>query len=151
MLTETEKAYIAGIIDGEGAIFITKQSQRQFSPRIKIANTNKNIIDFLHEKIPKSSKVFLRKRNNSKHKPVWEFSIRSFKVIEELLKQVSPYLIIKTKQAELILKFIEQRKEELEARPRNQKGQYIKKNRDWYTENDLQIIEQVKNLNKRGI
>ena len=51
-MTETEKAYIAGIIDGEGSIMLQKiHSNEHPSPCISIASTTLELLKWIKETI----------------------------------------------------------------------------------------------------
>lgn len=47
-MTETEKAYIAGIIDGEGSIMLIRAHPREFpSPCVSIASTTMELLKWV--------------------------------------------------------------------------------------------------------
>ena len=47
-MTPTDKAYIAGIIDGEGSIILIRFHQKQFpSPCVSIASTSLELLEWL--------------------------------------------------------------------------------------------------------
>ena len=90
-MTETEKAYIAGIIDGEGSIMLQRIHKNEHpSPCVSIASTTRII----------SKKNY----NIEKHKDCYSYVLRRNDAIQ-LLKDIYPYLIINTKRkrAELII------------------------------------------------
>lgn len=45
-LSEVEKAYIAGIIDGEGCISIAKRKVKYITPSLQISGTNKRGVTY---------------------------------------------------------------------------------------------------------
>ena len=105
-LTETEKAYIAGIIDGEGCIMILKIARgKNVSHYLKIfvKMTHRQTIEWLHGKI--GGKFYTYHHNNGKNwKDCFECNIPTRTVVD-LLKLIYPYLITKKKQAALALEF----------------------------------------------
>ncbi len=51
-MTNVEKAYIAGIIDGEGSIMLLQFHSNQLpSPCISVASTSYELLDWLRKKI----------------------------------------------------------------------------------------------------
>lgn len=49
-MLETEKAYIAGIIDGEGSIMLIKFHKNQYpSPCISISSTNVELLEWIKQ------------------------------------------------------------------------------------------------------
>jgi len=54
MLNEVEKAYIAGIIDGEGSIMLSKFHKNQYpSPCVSVASTDKELLLYSKNTIKK--------------------------------------------------------------------------------------------------
>ncbi len=104
-LTNEELAYMAGIVDGEGTLAIRGKGN-SYCPEFRITNTDKSLIDWLNIRVHFSS-MHLRKREINR-RPCWDCLIRGFKMYN-LLKSLLPYLIIKRKHAELLIKFIESR------------------------------------------
>lgn len=111
-ISETDKAYIAGFIDGEGSIglYIQKPSDNhtsyrlgfRFLPQVTIFNTNRPVLDDISEKY-KGGLTLSRKRKRG-NKTYWELRFGSRKLIK-ILTDVLPYLKIKKIQAELLLEF----------------------------------------------
>jgi hypothetical protein len=133
-LTEGEKGYIAGIIDGEGSLGIAKHSTR-LTPYLEICNTKADFISWLRDKmglgyitqyIPKKASY-----NNS-----YLFSLIRAEEIIQVLDAVEPYLVIKKKHAELLKEFCQLRTHRKKTEP--------------YTEREHQIYVELKNLNRRG-
>lgn len=109
-LTEAERAYIAGIVDGEGSIGIynrcTKNTETKryiyALPKLSIHNTNKQLIDWLHQRlggcVHKSNH-----RAKPQHSPCWGLDIQGNLQLKKLLTVILPYLIIKKDKALTIL------------------------------------------------
>ena len=98
-MTNTEKAYIAGIIDGEGSIMLTKFHKNQYhSPCISVASTDLELLDWLKFKVG-SGKITRKKNyNTSKHKDSFTYSL-IYDAAIELLIEIQPYLIIQKKKS----------------------------------------------------
>lgn len=96
MLNETDKAYLAGLLDGEGSIGIDNHGGiRTPSVRITLTNTN---IDMLAElKTLWGGCLSARRKRNLYWKPVSDL-IWASKTTDFVLKAVLPYLRIKRKQ-----------------------------------------------------
>ena len=126
-LTETEKAYIAGIIDGEGTIGIHKDSRRSwvlYQPRVSIANSNRELLEWIKTKACVNCHI---------HRI--ELDINNYDV-KPLLIAVIPYLHIKKKQATLMLEFIDLR---------IARSQWV----DRHTQRELEIVQEVYRLNTK--
>lgn len=97
-MTETDKAYIAGIIDGEGSIMLIRHKAGTFpSPTISIASTTLELLDYLKSTIGSGT---VRRKNNyrpSVHLDSFTYELRSDKVIH-LLHDIYPYLKIESKK-----------------------------------------------------
>ncbi|MDF2883079.1 MAG: hypothetical protein K0R54_3636 [Clostridiaceae bacterium] len=105
IMTDTEKAYIAGIIDGEGSIMLQKFHSNEFpSPCISIASTTYELLDWIKSVIRKGVIKQKKNYNSSKHKDCYSYILKYNDAIK-LLEEIYPYLIInsKRKRAELIL------------------------------------------------
>jgi hypothetical protein len=114
-LTEAEKGYLAGIIDGEGCIRLArrlgKRGQHIYLIQVVIANTSPKLHEWLESKIPGSG--YVNKKTHytdprpSSHPAQWKPSYRwivsgsRFAIV--FLKEIAPYLIIKREQAELLI------------------------------------------------
>lgn len=108
MLIE-DKAYIAGLLDGEGSIGF-QRSKDMFGnyhiyPRIWVYNTHKPVMLYF-QKLYKG-KLALQSASKSKpmSKELWRLGF-NLKEMTRLLNDVKPYLKIKKIQAELCLEFI---------------------------------------------
>lgn len=113
---ESQLGYLAGIIDGEGTIGCYFYHDRgNQSPRygIWIVNTDKRILDQCKTTIHEIGleKVFMGIRNykptNFKKTPskVWYIQISRKADVKTLLETITPLLISKQEQAQLILNF----------------------------------------------
>jgi hypothetical protein len=103
-LNDAELAYIAGIIDGEGHIGMVK-TQDGYDPVVSVANTSKELIDWIMNKVPTGALT----THQHLRKPNWKigyvYTISSYADIVELLQKVLRYLIVKRRQAELMIEY----------------------------------------------
>lgn len=96
-LTATELSYIAGIIDGEGTID-RQIGNRPEAWRISVGNTDKNLIDWLHAKVPYSRVTVNKRRFHWKQS--WRWALLSNIKVYRLLQLASPYMIVKKDKAD---------------------------------------------------
>ena len=111
-LSETEAAYIAGIIDGEGTLTIRKKkpaakvSHRlpSYSVTFSVSNTATLLIHWLQNKCGGSVHHYENRCKNCRPYARWDLHTRQ---ATELLHQVTPYLLIKHEQACLAMEFLD--------------------------------------------
>ena len=102
-MTETDLAYLAGLIDGEGTISCsvttTSKGFLALHKQLSIFNTNLTLISWITTRF--GGKVFSRKRSSKwkeEHQVKWSADDGFV-----LLQKVLPYLVIKRKQAEIYM------------------------------------------------
>ncbi len=131
-MTNEQKAYIAGIIDGQGSIMLLRFHNNQFpSPCISISSTTIELLEWI-KSITKIGSIKSKKNYNiEKYADSFTYTVKYNDAID-LLIQIEPYLIIKTKKkrAQLI---IEKYKS---VTPRNGKysNEMIKAKEEFYKE-----------------
>ncbi|ARK32008.1 LAGLIDADG family homing endonuclease [Halalkalibacter krulwichiae] len=107
MLSISEAAYLAGIIDGEGTITLTKMNKTgNRRPIISIASTDKELLDYIQNLIG----GYITTKKNYKpgtHKDSYVLTIKKKQAVFFLLEATLPFLRItpKKERAELILQF----------------------------------------------
>lgn len=109
-MTETELAYLAGIIDGEGCFFIglfrTKATHDllNYHTYIKICNTDENLMKWLKEIAKTTNNQQERKtRISKKERTVFNSQITGQR-LDDLLPKIYPFLIVKKRQCEIMMK-----------------------------------------------
>lgn len=105
-LTEPERAYFAGILDGEGSIslvrsFAPRTRGRYVYPIVRVANTDDKLILWLHERIIIGS-VKYNSKINDKSKLVHHIGWASWDAVE-VLSLALPYLVVKKERARIVL------------------------------------------------
>ena len=105
LLTEIEKSYIAGIIDGEGHIEIGLgkvgvSKQTRWSVSVVVANTHFGLLEWMQRRLP-GSYINTRQRRNPKPqwRPIWSLRIHRRGSVRALLTQILPYLVVKRERA----------------------------------------------------
>lgn len=106
-LTEYDKAYIAGIIDGEGCIRLNGcgkiATTINFVAQLKINNTDPNLIIYLYEKIGLGN-IYIDKRRKAKQKRNFAYNLTGNQCIR-FLHVIYDYLLVKKKEADIIFEF----------------------------------------------
>ena len=107
MIKNTDKAYVAGLIDGEGSIFICKQKRWKngsfgYQLRVMVGMTDKKTIDFLKNKL--GGGIHCVKGRKVNHSDCYLWGIYA-KNASNLLKTLKPYLITKKEEAEIAIEF----------------------------------------------
>lgn len=136
-LTELDCAYLAGLIDGEGSIYVMKHKEKTYYPAISIMMTHQPVMTWVAGKLGLLVADVPRKPKN------WRHSVRLHgKRAVALCRRMLPYLIVKRKQAELVQEFpFEQRA----GKPRN--GRELE---PWVVQKRAKLRDDVNALNKRG-
>ncbi len=99
-LHETEKAYIAGFVDGEGCIFATQYGRNgRYRIGMTLAQCDQEIILYLKECCGGS--IYENKRKVNR-KIAWTWQI-SNKMAGDFLRDILPYLKVKKQQAILAI------------------------------------------------
>lgn len=138
-MKETDKAYLAGIIDGEGSLHISKVKSKKanrgfvFVAVMSVWNTKQKLIDHIQKLIGEGSVFFkeeTRKEWNDKY--LWQANPN---LMRKILPQLVPYLIIKKELAKTILRFLEL---------------YNHHNRGELNPKVFELYKQVKEFNRKG-
>ena len=105
---ETAWAYLAGLVDGEGSIIITKRrnGNHRLFPTLQVSNTSIEIMDWLVKNFGGSYYSYGRPTNPLIHSNVkmsyWKVS--RIANLSLLLPRIEPYLVLKRKRAMLAIK-----------------------------------------------
>lgn len=95
--------YLAGFVDGEGCISVTKPSpnhKNHGTIRLQLSNTNYDVLSAIQREYGGHLKV--SKRQSTKHKAAWQLVWYAKEAIP-LLQKLQPHLMVKQKQAILVL------------------------------------------------
>ena len=131
-MTETEKAYIAGIIDGEGSIMLQRIHKNEFpSPCVSVASTSLELLSWLKKTIKKGMIISKKNYNTEVHKDCYSYVLRRNDAIK-LIEEIYPYLVIdsKKKRAKLII----EKYKALTPRNGRYTAEMIKAQEDFYNE-----------------
>lgn len=114
-LTVAELAYTAGMLDGEGSIMLIKTGKDANRPNsgyyvhltVKIVNTNREVIDWINQRWESSEKAIYTRKPRGNFRQMYGWQINGKNAYNFIL-DVYPYLIIKKKQADIAIAFIEE-------------------------------------------
>lgn len=118
MHSEGLLGYIAGLIDGEGTVFIGRQKRSEnrsgyrFIPHLIITNTNKECLELCKNTFNFGSLLLRREASFNtegsiqSRKDCYRWEVKHQQA-GEVLRQVLPYMVIKKEQAKNLLAFLE--------------------------------------------
>jgi hypothetical protein len=141
---EDEKVliYLAGFVDGEGYLGVRTYAKQRNSARLSITNTDLGILLFIKHKLDMleivSSLSEVRRRIRGNRQRQWGLEVANLDGINKLCNLLLPYLIVKHRQAELLIRFTFLRTVE---------GRFG----STFKDEEAQIYEELKTLNKRGV
>jgi len=114
-----------------------------FVPNIQISGTNEDLLrSFLS--LVNMGKVYKVNRKGIKQKPVYIWRLSGAKNMQIFCEEVIPYLPTKRRQAELMIEFCKRR---VGGQTVHNKDGYHSR----YTFREVEIWEEMKQLNKRGV
>lgn len=108
--SQGDLAYLAGIMDSDGCISISKWpawrsgSSDRFVLELTVVNTSETLMRWLVEKL--GGRYKSRRRVSEKHKETYDWKYTNSKAVE-VLKMIEPYLVVKAEQARNGIQFIE--------------------------------------------
>jgi len=131
-VSEVDKAYVTGLLEGEGYIGIAKH-ESGIQPQISIANTSLTLLKEAQKVLGGS--INQMKRQKAHWKPAWRFNLLGLYAVSETLKALKPYFRAKREHCDLVIEFCESRLRLL--------GKH-------YGPRDYELYAEVKRLNQRG-
>ena len=136
MNKETDLAYLACAIDGEGTVGaqLDPRNISHLAIRISIANSHHGFIDWLHGTF--GGVIYNRKTYKDYHKPQKEWRVMGLDAIG-LAKLAVPYAIIKKEQLELLIALEPLRNPRRKTTPE-------------VTAQRIPIVDRITELNRRG-
>lgn len=108
---KVQLAYLAGIVDGEGHISISRQKSLHcrkgyvHRPVVSISNTQLKLMNRLQAWFGGHIKTH-KLREFMNFKPVYEWNVWSVDEQIDILQNILPYLFLKKTQAEIVLHFL---------------------------------------------
>ena len=143
-LTPTQRAYIAGIVDGEGTLSIVHQKgedSNRYAITFRVSNTDRVLLDWL-VKTTGAGRVSLvhpsLKWDRPNIKPLYSWYVNAT-TSRWLLPQIKKYLIIKKEQADIMIRWLQNNKH---------RGKSVTPEENAWKRI---MCDRVKSLNHRGI
>ena len=139
MATETELAWLAGFIDGEGTIYITHGRDQQML-FLRIGNTHVPSLEKI-KKICRVGYIGLHSggRGRLGKREVYKWSVQANQALK-VLQKVFPYLVTKKAQAEIAIAF--------QSHKNSRRKTGCKRLPRYEVEDDLKFREAIHLLNK---
>lgn len=99
-MEESIKAYLAGIIDGEGTVTLVRTHKNETpSPEVSVSNTSLPLLMWIQKRV--GGAISSKKTSKPHHTISYVWRLRHDKAIC-FLNEIKRYLIVKRKHAELI-------------------------------------------------
>lgn len=137
--------YLAGLIDGEGCFFISKQKKHEaslgyaYSPEFKLVLTDESTIKWVADKLERG--YIHTKGNISKNqRDSYDLRITDHEGLVAFIPQILPFMKIKKEAAQTMLEFCLSRRE-------SRKESY----NAGYKSTELSLFTQLRVLNRVGI
>lgn len=143
-MTVAQKAYIAGIIDGEGCIYLGQRSgsrymkpgsYRGYKGRVAVVMTSQKVIRWLHS-VTGLGNVYFSKNKNKSHRDTWGWRCDVNDSVK-LLNQISEFLVLKSEQCDLFLEI-------------SSIKSLSKRNKTHLPDRQNEIFNRIRLLNRRG-
>jgi hypothetical protein len=97
-VTDWEAAYLAGIIDGEGSITLTRMHENEHRrPCISVASTDREFLEYLQD-LTKGHISKKKNYNPSRHLNSYSFTVKNKTDVLYILKEITPYLRVEKKK-----------------------------------------------------
>lgn len=143
MWTESQLAYLAGIVDGEGSVYLQKIVRKtgfHYDLRFHVVNTNRNLIHWIKDRFG----GLVYEKDRSSHSRNWKLQYTwnaSRSLFDQIAPHILPFLIVKREQVELGIAF---------------RKTFIKSNRhhgDMVTLTSFreECLHKMRSLNKKGL
>lgn len=106
-MNNTDRAWLAGFIDGEGCFHISiGRGGVVGHPQFHLTNTNRVVMEHAARLLGRTGRLASKKPNNDKWRSRWNLAICGYKNLIELLDMVEPYLVAKRAEAAIFRQFL---------------------------------------------
>lgn len=89
-MTDSEAAWLAGILEGEGCFDFNQNSNR--FPRIRIEMIDRDIIERVQKLCGGGGTIRETNRSNRNHSTTYKFQVASREKVKFVLEQISPWM-----------------------------------------------------------
>ncbi len=147
VMAETDWAYVAGFLDGEGCLGIGLRSRKHsgsrqittkpsFFVRVSAVNTHRPVLEWLALHL---GGTITPKKIVANQKQVWVWRLANTEACQTVVRRCLPYLKIKREHALLILQF-----------PAYAKINQWTKDTSMVTDTKIALYQRTRELNRRG-
>jgi len=111
-MTEIDLAWVAGIIDGEGSIFVMRQQRKDrdrsvnYILRVSVQSTDPYMATELKKLFPEGAVFGVQRDKRPECSDTLKWQLNCTKSLD-FLKQIRPYLRVKHEQADIAIEFQE--------------------------------------------
>jgi len=106
LFDEEKKAYIAGLIDGDGTIYLhkrTRNSHQSVCPRVIITSSGSGLAEYVYSAYGGSMSTVQPRKGYREKKPYTYLLIAGSKRAGSMIRDMLPYLLIKKDRAQEVL------------------------------------------------
>lgn len=144
--------YMAGFIDGEGHIGIVLRSKRNaddgYMPVLTVCNTDQRVLRSMWDTLGIGRWVEVPNINHYTGRPtLYRLIVTRAEALKDVLEILIPHLVIKQKQAELVLRFLNSR---LERRGRLRPNVDYRGTSPPYSKKEIAIYRRLETMMPRG-
>ena len=100
----TDLAYLAGIVDGEGCIHYDKNTK---CLKLAVTNTDIGLLDWLKKRIGAGAYYHKNITKADHHQKCYHFVVSAIRDVLDILKAIEPYVIIKKEKVLYGIKILE--------------------------------------------
>lgn len=114
VLTDAERAWMAGFFDGEGSVGLYRKFKEgvfyAVTTRINVSQTDRTVLDKFYGVFGGALTLISRPdRKNSKHTQYWTWTCDSTASANLFLQTVRPFLVGKAEEADIVMEYIDNR------------------------------------------
>lgn len=157
MLSETDKAWMAGFLDGDGSIYIGRQVRKNrpspaYRVYVLVSNTNREVIEFFRDAYGGRLYNVHERRKDKRGKKwadAWDWNCPQAQA-HKILEDVLPYLKLKRPRAEVCLEFLRNKKAFARKRREGQQGGSAPLSEDEIAFRE-RLYWQSRELNSKGV
>ncbi len=128
-----ERAYLAGILDGEGCLSVYTREKKYITPTVQISNTKRALLRWIQRRLGGSIYAYAPRVGNRKQCYLWSCAGEKAR---NIVREARPYLVIKKKQADVLLT----------TRRKNGSSRLTPED----VQHNLAVIRHIRELNHRG-
>lgn len=103
-LSETDKAYLAGLIDGEGCLIMDGASDRMIRPKLQLIMTDQTLVEWVGHVWGTPVRRFAKHRAQPHHKDQFRTTLTGMRAVDAI-RVIYPYMRLKQRQADIFVEW----------------------------------------------